>query len=224
MRVVAIIQARMGSSRLPGKVLLPLPTGRTVLEEVIGRVRQVRGLDHIVVAVPDTDIDRVLIEHVRRAGADVCAGPHLDVLHRYHLAAKRTGADVIMRITADCPLLSPSVCSDMLSHFIESGCDYYCNVMPRTFPRGYDCEVFTRRLLDFTHAKATRPDDREHVTLFMNSSWNVPNIKMGNLIDDRRDRSQLNYCVDTLEDYARICTMMEVNIARLKVSQNDKIA
>ena len=175
------------------------------------RVNQIQGIDETVVAIPDTTIDDVLVPHLRAMSANIFRGPHHDVLLRYHQAAMVRKASVIMRITADCPLLSPELCGEVLGRFMSDEADYdYCsNTVPRTFPRGLDCEVFSWRLLDFTNAQARRESDREHVTLWMLDSWNRPKVKVGSVVNSREDNSQINWSLDTPEDYLRICRVMQ---------------
>lgn len=183
-----IIQARMGSTRLPGKVLLPL-NGWTVLEEVVCRCWQIPGIDTVVVATPDDEIERVIGNHCW-----VIRGPEHDVLYRYVIAARATQADVIMRITADCPLISPQLCGAVLDAL--PGYDYASNVHPRTFPRGYDCEVFTADVLERANVES---EDREHVTTWM---LTAP-IKRNNVSAPWKMDGRLT--LDTPEDYATIC-------------------
>lgn len=221
MKRIAIIQARIGSSRLPAKVLLPLPSGRSVLAEVVWRVKQIHGLDGIVVAIPDTAADGLLIPHIERTGVSYFTGPHQDVLARYWQAAKAVQADVIMRITADCPLIETAVCEGVLDRMDaeQDGRkpDYVSNCMPRTFPRGWDCEVFNWELLDFAHRNATAAYDREHVTPFMHSSWFRPHVTVANVVNENgEDWSSYNFSVDTLDDYRRVCVEMHNRMTRQK--------
>lgn len=209
-KTVCIIQARMGSTRLPGKVLLPLPTGRTVLEEVIERVKGISGLDDIIVATPNSKVDDLLVPYIRGAGVGIYRGPEQDVLFRYYQAAMMARASTIMRITADCPMLNPELCSQVLAKYADdqSDFDYVSNTVVRTFPRGLDCEVFSWRILKITHENARRPYDREHVTQWMLDSWARPRIKVGSLHNDRDDNSEFDWSLDTLDDYHRIVSMM----------------
>lgn len=163
MKSICVIQARLGSSRLPGKVLLPL-NGRTVIAEVIMRCCKI-DTDDVVVAIPEGDepLQREAGKYV-----DCFTGPEHDVLRRYVMASE--GYDIIMRVTADCPLLSPRLCNSVLSALGEN--DYASNIPidgPRTFPQGYDCEVFTRTTLLRADKEAVGEYEREHVTPFMRS-------------------------------------------------------
>jgi spore coat polysaccharide biosynthesis protein SpsF len=215
LRAACIIQARLGSTRLPAKVLLPLPTGRTVLEEVIHRCQQIEMLCRpelvirpllVVVAIPETPDNDELAHVAGRAGAIVVRGPEHDVLARYVKAAEAVGADVIMRITADCPLLDPQTCEAVLELFQKSGADYASNVWPaRHYPQGWDCEVFTMQALRKAHAEATDAYDREHVTPFLQRSPDINRV----MLKDMQDRSHIRWTLDTAEDYEAICAEFE---------------
>lgn len=161
--IVAIIQARMGSTRFPGKILRDL-AGRTVLAHVLGRARAIPGVDEVCCAVSDREDSDPVAREAARVGAVVVRGHEHDVLGRYVLAARRCRADVIMRITSDCPLLDPRVSHFVLARFQECDADYCSNVDPRSWPRGLDTEVFSRDVLEDAAETATDPSEREHVT------------------------------------------------------------
>lgn len=221
MTTACIIQARIGSARLPAKVLLPLPTGRTVLEEVIFRCRQIKGIDVVVAAIPDTSDNDILVASAEKAAEPYCnhfaeiaervnksfapvqtiRGPEHNVLARYALAAHIVDADVIMRVTADCPMIDPKTCGEVLSLFMDHGhLDYCSNVHPRTFPQGLDCEVFSRAaLLDAARANTT-DYQREHVTPYIAEH---PDCRKTGIVSPV-DRSHHRWTLDTIEDYVRI--------------------
>ena len=180
----------MGSTRLPGKVLLPL-NGHTVIREVITRCQKIPGIDEVCVATPDHKIADTI-----DGLCHVVFGPEHDVLKRYVIAAVMTNASIVMRITADCPLLSPQLCGAVLDHLGDA--DYCSNVHPRTFPQGMDCEVFTREILKRAHREAL-PTDREHVTTWMLRSP----IKRSNLASPWKLDGRLT--LDTEDDYRTIC-------------------
>ncbi|HET6380852.1 MAG TPA: glycosyltransferase family protein [candidate division Zixibacteria bacterium] len=194
-RAVAVIQARTGSTRLPGKVLMRLGQ-RPMVEHVVRRARRVAGVDEVVLAVPDLPEDDELAETLSEL-SPVVRGPAADVLARFLGTARRHKADVVVRITADCPLLSPAVSSRVLAAF-EPGCDYVSNTVTRTFPRGLDTEVFTREALEAAAFEAIDPVEREHVTLFIHRRPDRFVIRQ--VIDDV-DRSSLRWTVDTPEDF-----------------------
>src|SRR4051812_22543 len=128
MRTVCVVQARLGSTRLPRKVLMPLPTGRTVIGEVLTRCLRISGVDEVVCAIPYDDHE--LAEEAGKY-CDIVFGPEDDVLARYVLAAEEHSADHIMRITGDCPLICPELCSAVLALHLRTGADYTSNIMPR---------------------------------------------------------------------------------------------
>lgn len=227
MVTACIIQARLGSTRLPAKVLLPLPTGRTVLEEVLHRCKQIPGVDVVVAAIPESETPKrppgltadewrklkglyakapeILAERASHAGAEVVRGPEHDVLARYVKAAEAVDADVVMRVTADCPLIHPRVCEQVLAAHRKHG-GYVSNTQPRTWPQGFDCEVFDRALLQRAHENATSPHSREHVTPFMIAE---PICRGPNVTSSTEDRSHVRLTLDTLEDYVRIWHVCE---------------
>lgn len=178
-----------------------------MIAEVAHRVSRIRGIDAVVVAIPDDARDDVLAETVAKLPVvHLYRGSEDDVLSRYYGAAMATDAKIIMRITADCPLIDPSVCESVLGHYLQSRAyDYVSNVVPpRTFPKGLDCEVFSLELLKFTHEQAVAGSYREHVTLWMLEGWNRPNVRVGRYGNDE-DYSAQNWSLDTLADYIRIC-------------------
>jgi glutamate-1-semialdehyde 2,1-aminomutase/spore coat polysaccharide biosynthesis protein SpsF len=168
----AIVQARIGSSRLPGKVLMPLGD-RTALEQVLGRCKLIPGTDVVVCAIPEGPANEVLEAFATRAGAIVVRGSETDVLGRYLRAAKSVGADVIVRVTSDCPLIDPVVCGEVLQLRTASGAAYASNNMPPSFPHGLDCEAFTLAALAEADRVAHSLEDREHVSEWMRSTVEV---------------------------------------------------
>jgi spore coat polysaccharide biosynthesis protein SpsF len=162
-RTVVIAQARTGSSRLPRKVMEPIGD-RTVLEHVIWRARAVKGADAVCVATTDLPEDDVVAQTAAAAGVAVFRGSCPDVLARYAGAAAMTGADVVMRITCDCPLLDPAVCDAVLALRSRDDLDYAANVIRRDWPHGLDCEAFTAAMLREAAQRATDDYSHEHVT------------------------------------------------------------
>ena len=169
MRVATIIQARYGSTRLPGKVLMDLG-GRTVLAHVIERALAIPGSDVVGVAVPTGAQDDPVAAEARRCGAVVTRGSQADVLDRYWRAARTLKADAVMRITSDCPLIDPEVCGELISLFKDSGADYGSINMPPAWPHGLECEIFSYEWLDKAAREAIKPSEREHVSTFIRDS------------------------------------------------------
>ena len=166
MRTAVIIQARMGSTRLPGKVLMDLG-GETVLARVIERALAVPGSDVVVCAVPQGAADDAVAQEAARAGAVVTRGSCDDVLDRYWRAAQAVDAEAVMRITSDCPLIDPEVCGELIALFKRSGADYACINDPATWPHGLECEIFSLAWLDKAAREARKPSEREHVSTFI---------------------------------------------------------
>jgi spore coat polysaccharide biosynthesis protein SpsF (cytidylyltransferase family) len=202
-----IIQARMTSRRFPGKTMALL-RGVPILEHVLVRAKGIPGIDKIVVAFPEDDASIPILNLCREARVIAFAGDEDDVLGRYYDAAKHVDADIIMRITADCPLIFPPVCAKTLDLLKEENLDYTSNVYPeRTFPKGYDCEVFTFDCLEVANLHAKDAYDREHVTPWMQKH---PSIKRG-MIRNKTDDSCYNYCVDYPEDINRLEDMIKAS-------------
>lgn len=208
-RVVVIIQARMGSTRLPGKVLLDVD-GRPMIDHVVERARRIASVDEVVVATSDLASDDVLADHVRAAlKAPVFRGSESDVLARYASAAAESGADVVVRVTSDCPLLCPEVSDRVVRRLLdaEPPLDYVNNTLEPSYPRGLDTEAFWRDALDRAHREATSPHDREHVTPYL--YLNRDRFRVG-VVRDARDFSSLRWTVDTPEDLAMVRALLGV--------------
>lgn len=163
MKTAAIVQARMGSTRLPGKVLMPLGE-KPVLSHVLTRVRRASRVNVICVATTTEPADTAVSELAQSLEAIVFRGSESDVLGRYLGAARMVEADIILRITADCPLIDCSVLDQLLSLRMERNADYASNGLSLDWPHGLDCEVFTRGVLEAAAAATDDPYDREHVT------------------------------------------------------------
>ncbi len=161
-RVVCISQARMTSTRLPGKVLMEA-AGQPLLAHHLGRLARCRTLDGLVLATTVNGTDDPVAELAGSLGVPVFRGDEHDVLGRFAGAAALAGADVVVRVTADCPLIDPTLVDRVVTVFLESPLDYLSLDVTR-FPRGLDAEVFTRAALDEAAANATDPAEREHVT------------------------------------------------------------
>ena len=194
--VVAIIQARMTSKRLPGKVLLPL-FGAPLLHRMLERVSRINGLDAIWLAIPEGQ-DHDPIVDILPTGVRLFRGSETDVLDRTFKAAKQANATVVMRMTSDCPLIDPTVSSDILVAFKNSPAVYARTALASGYPHGFDTEVFTIDALESAHAEATTYDEREHVTPFI---WRQPNRFPTLEVDHYPDFRHWRVTVDTPEDY-----------------------
>lgn len=196
MRTVVVVQARMGSTRLPGKVLETI-AGRPMIAHVLERARRIDDVDEVVVAMPDLDEEDPLSAAVIALGARVVRGSADDVLARYLVAVDATGADAVVRVTADCPLLSPAVSSSVVAAFREGGWDYASNTLERTWPRGLDTEVVAADALRVAANEASVSADREHVTPFI---WRRPHRFRLRSVRAAVDRSGLRWTVDVPRD------------------------
>lgn len=213
MPAVAIIQARMGSRRLPGKTLLPL-LGRPMLWHIVERVRAMAGLDGVVVATSKNHQDAPIREFCRDHAIPVFAGSEEDVLDRFYQAARVHQADPIVRITADCPFVDPGVLSRLLQSYREGEYDEVgvatgAGALFETcyrFPDGLDAECIRQSALERAWEEATDPSDREHVTPYL---WRVPGrFRIGRLFCET-DCSWLRWTVDNREDFAFVTRIYE---------------
>lgn len=166
MTIAAIIQARMGSSRLPGKVLLQIE-GHSMLARVVRRARRAELLGEVVVATGLSPDDDPIVDECGRLGVACFRGSDEDVLSRYHAAALFHRADAVVRITSDCPLIDPGVVDRVVHEFLEREPDYAANILDRTWPRGLDTEVMSIATLDRAFAEAVLPYERIHATPYI---------------------------------------------------------
>ncbi len=210
MRTVAIVQARMGSTRLPGKVLADLD-GRPLLALVLERTAAAPGLDAVAVATPDLPRDDAIAGFCAGENVACVRGSETDVLDRYHRAAAELHADVVVRITADCPLIDPEVVGRLLALRTDQQLDYAGNAtgaLPpgrHRFPDGLDCEVFTAATLDRAWRESTDPADREHVTLFMGRD---DRLRRG-VLEAEHDFGNERWTVDHPDDLALVRAIVE---------------
>jgi spore coat polysaccharide biosynthesis protein SpsF len=200
MRVGAIVQARMGSTRLPDKVLLDIE-GLSMLARVLDRVLRARTVSQVIVATTDRRQDDVLADHARTLPVEVFRGDELDVLDRYYQAARLHHLDVVVRITSDCPLLDPGLVDDVVRPLLEAGSrvDYSTNTLRRTFPRGLDVEAVPFATLERVWREAVSAHERAHVFPYL---YEHPDRFALSGISDPVDRSDMRWTVDTLEDLA----------------------
>lgn len=196
MKVVAIVQARMGSTRLPGKVLMDV-AGANMLARVVGRLRRAKLIDEVLVATTDLAADDVIVAECRKSAVAVARGEQNDVLDRYYRAAQLSKAEVVVRITSDCPLIDPEVTDKTIAAFLAELPDYAANVLVRTYPRGLDTEVISFAALSRAWRESRKPYEREHVTPYIlehRSEFRLLSVK------GDEDYSTLRWTVDTPED------------------------
>lgn len=203
-RVVCVSQARMTSTRLPGKVLLPV-LGRPLLEYHLERLGRSRLLDQVVLATTVNASDDPLAALGAARGLTVVRGSEDDVLSRYALAAAAGDADVVVRVTSDCPLIDPQLVDQAVAAFLEGGADY-CSIDVTTYPRGLDCEVFSRVLLDEAHRLAADPYEREHVTPYIH--MHPERFRLCRLVSPLPPLAY-RWCVDEPGDFALVSRLIE---------------
>ena len=208
-RCVVIIQARMGSSRLPGKTLLPLAQ-TTVLGFMIARLKQAKNIDEILIATTDNSADDVLCQEAQKLGVSLFRGSEHDVLKRFDDAAKHSQADVIIRLTADCPLMDGALIDTAIDAFMAGSYDYFSNVINRSFPDGLDIEIFTSAALASAARDCKDVWAREHVTPYMRNGAGLPvetgDFKVGHFTADA-DFAHLRWTLDTARDYEFLCAL-----------------
>lgn len=201
LKVVGIIQARTGSTRLPGKVLLEV-AGRPLLQHVIDRVLAARLIKEVIVATTTKQADDAILTLAKRAGVGVFRGSEDDVLERYYQAAQACGADVVVRVTSDCPLADPQTLDQVILRFLDAQrqpycADYVSNNLERTFPLGLDAEAFSFLALERAQKEARTPYEREHVTPYIREA--EVGFRLLNLRHPW-DLSFHRWTVDTAED------------------------
>lgn len=205
MKIVCIVQARVGSTRLPGKVLKKI-CGKTVLEHDVIRLKLIKNIDEIVIATTELDRDNKIVEECKKMNVKYFRGSEQNVLARYYYAAKENNADIVVRVTSDCPLIDPEVSSKIIEFYLENmdKYDYVSNTIDRTYPRGLDIEVFSFKALEKTFKEAIIERDKEHVTPYI---WDNPDkFKLCQYRNDI-DYSYLRWTLDTEEDYLLISTV-----------------
>ncbi len=204
MKVVAIVQARVGSVRFPNKVM-KLIQGVPMIEILLKRLKNSKLLDQIILATSIDSNNTALVKHVESIGFICKQGSELDVLERYAEVAEQYKADVIVRITGDCPLIDPVLLDQCIARYKESEVDYYSNTIPPTFPDGLDIEVIKSSALKKAANEATKPYDREHVTSFIKESDFFS--KKNHSYDE--NFSELRWTVDDPEDFEVISKIFE---------------
>ena len=203
-KVVAVIQARMDSTRLPGKTMMDL-RGTPLIGRLISQLSNSRTLDSIVIATSNKAADNVIVKYCENIGVDVVCGSQDDVLSRYVLAAERTNAEIVVRLTGDCPLLSSDTVDEVVEAFSnKDDVDYASNTSPYTRPEGQDVEVFSVDILRQANLSADHGPDREHVTPWIRRT----------VIDNKLDiyhkgpnYSKLRWSVDYQDDFEFVNTI-----------------
>ena len=195
--ICCIIQARTGSTRLPKKVIQKIDGKNTVLDYVINQVKHSRKIEKIIVATTDLIEDDSVCKYANLQKIECFRGSSEDVLDRYYQCAKKFSIDIIVRITADNPLIDPNIIDMMINEYENKKVDYLTNTLERTFPYGTEVEIFSSKILENTWKNAKKPSEREHVTPFIRDPKNkfvLMNIK------NSENFSNLRYTVDKIDD------------------------
>ena len=221
MKTIVIIQARMGSTRLPGKVLMPLGEGTTVLANVVRRVQRAQLTHGVLVATSDLSADSAIVEECERMGIPSFRGSEADVLDRYYQAARFCGAEAVVRVTADCPLIDPALVDDTIREFLHRGADYASNISPRRYPRGLDNEVFTSAALERAWHEASQPHQREHVTPYF---YEHPEMFRIASVASEADYGQYRWTLDTPEDLELLRAIFRILPGAATCSWKDVLA
>jgi spore coat polysaccharide biosynthesis protein SpsF len=207
MKIIATIEARMTSSRLPGKILRPI-LGKPTLELLIERLSYVKKIDQIVVATTSNSTDDIVEELTRHLGVGCYRGSEDDVLDRVLKAAQHYNADIIVEITGDCPLIDPDVIDHLIDIFIHNSYAYVSNTLKQTYPNGLDAQVFSVKTLEEVSRLTQDPADHEHVSLYIYEHperYSLFNLESG-LPEKNWD---LRLTVDTIEDFELIRSIYE---------------
>ncbi|MFH1462592.1 MAG: glycosyltransferase family protein [bacterium] len=195
-KISAIIQARITSTRLPGKVLMKI-SGKPMLWHIISRLSCSKKISQIILAIPDTKENNLLEEFAKKEKIRYCRGSEEDVLARYYETAKKFKASVIIRITADCALIDPEVLDKVIEEHLKSGADYTANILKRTYPKGLEVEIMTFQALKKSYQEAKAAPEREHVTLYIRQ--HPEKFKRVN-VENSKDLSSFRWTVDEKED------------------------
>lgn len=206
MKTVAIIQARMTSTRLPGKVMMTIG-GKPMLWYVLNRTRWAKSLSDVIIATSTDKSDDAIVEFCKKHKISYFRGSLEDVLSRYYHAAKKAGADIIVRVTADCPLVDGHLIDKGIELFNKTNADYLSNTIRRTFPRGFDFEILRFEILEKAYLMAKSRADREHVTGFVwrneNGQFKIKNLK------SKMNKSKWRLTVDVAEDFKLVKILIE---------------
>jgi len=202
MNISAIIQARMGSTRLPGKVLKEIK-GKKIIDYVIERTLLSENINDVIIATTRKEKDDVLEKYAVEKNIKFYRGNEHNVLSRYYHSAKKFNTDVIVRITSDCPLIDPGIIDQIITTHLNSKVDYTTNKQKRTYPRGFDVEVFNFKTLEIAYKNAEKDYEKEHVTPYIRER--CEKFKLKNVeAEGKLNRPDIRITVDTKEDYQLI--------------------
>lgn len=207
-KVLAVIQARLGSSRLPLKSLLTL-NDLPIIDWVASRVRKSILVDESIIALPDTPLDGILQKHLQKHGEMYVTGPENDVLERVCKAARERGATTVLRICADNPLIDPEALDSLIEFYHDTRPDYAYNHIPRDnlWPDGLGAEILSYALLEHVNHEASQPAQREHCLNYIWDNRNSFAIATFNPADEKLRRPEIKLDLDSASDYERLCAL-----------------
>ena len=217
METCAIVQARMGSTRLPGKVMMKLDNSNTILYYVLSQLRHSKFLDKIIVATTILSEDDQIETFSKNLGVDCFRGNPKDLVDRYYNCALKFSSSPIVRITADNPLIDPSLVDEALEQFFNNSFDVVSNCMVRTYPAGTEVEIFTLKALEIVWKNTHLSFDREHVTPYFYKNANI--FKIFN-ISHQKNISHLRWTVDTIDDFSLVKLIIS-KISKRPILMND---
>jgi len=210
MKIGAIIQARTSSKRFPGKILkeLPYSSSITCLEQVVNRLKKSKKLNYIIIATTTEKIDDEITTIAKKEEVKFFRGSKENVLSRYYLTAKENNLDIIVRVTSDCPCIDADITDLTIDEHINKVADYTSNALVRTYPHGFDVEVFNFNALEKAYKNATKYYEKEHVTPYINRN---PDIFKINIVKAPKElyAPDIRVTLDTEEDYALLCAVFD---------------
>jgi spore coat polysaccharide biosynthesis protein SpsF len=214
-----IVQARLGSTRLPKKVLLNIDEKNSTLSYVINQLKNCRKIDKIIVATTNLKEDDDIEKAVKKLDIECFRGSEKDVLDRYYNCAKQFRFDIVVRITSDCPLIDPEIVDQVIENFDPRIEDYISNTLENSFPKGLDVEVFTFLALERAWRESKLPSEREHVTQFIrnNNDFRIKNFK------NKENISNLRWTLDRKEDLEFIRQIIK-RIKKRPITMKDVIS
>ena len=211
-----IIQARMCSTRLKGKVLHKINSEETILSFLLKQITNCKSLKTVVVATTELDEDDVIVDFLKSYDVEIFRGNSENVLDRFYHCAKKFKFSTIVRLTADNPLIDPQIINDSIQKYSNSDCDYLTNSIDRTFPNGTEVEIFSFNALEIAWKFAKKKSEREHVTPYF---YNNPNKFKIHHFKQKQDQSKFRYSIDRKEDYLLVLKILsKINTRPIKTS------
>ena len=211
-----IIQARMCSTRLKGKVLHKINSEETILSFLLKQITNCKSLKTVVVATTELDEDDVIVDFLKSYDVEIFRGNSENVLDRFYHCAKKFKFSTIVRLTADNPLIDPQIVNDSIQKYSNSDCDYLTNSIDRTFPNGTEVEIFSFNALETAWKFAKKKSEREHVTPYF---YNNPNKFKIYHFKQKQDQSKFRYSIDRKEDYLLVLKILsKINTRPIKTS------